>query len=224
MTDFDALYEDKYALMRVAKSVELGCVEPFMSVLDVGCNSQEVRKLLPANCEYFGVDKDLYEGETYLIDFDGYFSVEREFDRVFCLETLEHLKWPRKTLKSIKKHLKPSSMLVVSLPNEATLFHRLRSLCGVVDQECFSEKGKHLHLPSLEQARRFLTEEGFQILEEQFYISKGAGSRQGWIGGILELVPDRILQLLADSLPSLFARGFIFKLRTSVESHEPSPH
>lgn len=218
MADFEALYEDKYALKRIEQSVKLAEVSSLMDVLDLGCNTQEVRKLIPASCIYVGVDSDLYGGETLLTNFDGYFHLDQEFDRVFCLETLEHLKWPCKTLDSIKKHMKPNSMLVVSLPNEATLFHRLRSLCGVVDQECFSEKGKHLHLPSLSQARRFLSEAGFQILEEAFYISKGAGSRQGWIKGVLELIPDRILQLLADCLPSLFSRGFIFKLKTSTES------
>src|SRR3990167_4800691 len=148
MADFDGLYKDKYALKRIEKSVAMAEVESFMEVLDLGCNTQEVKKLIPAGCIYVGIDTDLYAGKTLLINFDGEFSFERVFDRIFCLETLEHLKKPASTLASIKKHLNQDGIVIVSLPNEATLFHRIRSLLGVVDQECFSEKGKHLHLPS----------------------------------------------------------------------------
>lgn len=201
------LANDKYAQSRVKKSCELLRAERCM-VLDVGCHLKEAAKYLPSDCRYVGLDA-LYGDD---IDGGNFDVVSPKFDRVLCLEVLEHLKSPKSTLKSIAERLTDEGVAVISLPNESTIFHRLRALFGIVDAECFSECGKHLHLPSLGQCRRFL-EEFFDIKSECYYIAPSArGSRQEWLGQILKLIPDKVWQLLADNFPSLFARGFIFVL------------
>ena len=194
------LYEDKYAVKRIEKSVELADIYPGMSVLDIGCHKGELQTYLPVETFYTGIDH--LNGH----DFDGGFSLGKKFDRILCLEVLEHLKWPRKTAQSIKDHLAPGGVAVISLPNEATLFHRIRSLLGTPDAEAFSENGKHFHLPSMLQSFQFLSEY-FEIEHVSPYLSDGSGSRASWLRPILRLFP---LQILCDMCPSLFARGFIF--------------
>jgi 2-polyprenyl-3-methyl-5-hydroxy-6-metoxy-1,4-benzoquinol methylase len=51
-------------------------------------------------------------------------------DVVVALEVLEHLADPQELLRKVKGLLKPSSRVIVSLPNEIHLLARLRILCG----------------------------------------------------------------------------------------------
>lgn len=206
---------DKYARDRVMNSARL--LLPYLKdnelVLDVGCFTQEAKKYYPKWIKYLGIDQKAYHPDTKVMDFHSGFE-PIPCDSALCLETLEHLIEPQKTIESIYKSLKPEGYLVVSLPNEATLFHRIRCLAGIVDGQCYQGQGKHVHLPSLSQSRKFLLASGFHILLEKNYIAPSAcNSSQVWIGRILTLFPDWLHQCLADSMPSLFARGFIFLLK-----------
>lgn len=209
---------DKYARDRVMKSARL--LLPYLSqddknpstILDVGCFTQEAKKYFPPWVKYIGVDEKAYHRTTKVVNLHHGFE-PIPCNLALCLETLEHLLDPQDTLDSIQKSLSDDGFLVVSLPNEATIYHRLRSLLGVVDAGAFQSEGKHLHLPSLQQARFFLNKT-FQISKELFYISPSAqGSQHSWVGKFLTLIPDKIHQVLADHFPSLFARGFIFLLK-----------
>jgi len=205
---------DKYARDRVMKSARL--LLPFVkdddTILDVGCFTWEARKYFPRSIKYIGLDQQKYHRETKVVDLNHGFE-PIPCSHAICLETLEHLLDPLDTLESIERSLADSGFLILSLPNENTLFHRLRALFGKVDGECFSSEGKHLHLPSLKQSRAFLLGK-FDIVKESYYISPSAcGSRESWVGHILGLFPDSLHQFLADKLPSLFSRGFIFLLK-----------
>ena len=205
---------DKYARDRVMKSARLLLphIKDTDTILDVGCFTQEARKYFPRTVKYIGLDEKKYHRDTITTNLShGFEAVPCQ--GALCLETLEHLVDPEDVLESLKQSMTGNAHLVVSLPNEATLFHRIRCLLGVSDGGCFQGEGKHLHLPSLAQSRQFL-ERHFDIVDTKYYISPSAvGSSHQWVGRILTLVPDGIHQWLADKLPSLFARGFIFLLR-----------
>lgn len=210
MDNWPGMENDPDAQARIKKSIELLDCKDGMTVLDVGCHKQEARQYLPEKSLYCGIDSVKLNPDTQVIDIDGNFNFPHQVDRIICLEVLEHLIMPSGTLQTLHRLLKDDGILVVSLPNEASMFHRLRCLMGVVDQECFSGLGKHFHLPSLKQCRTFL-QQFFEIDKEIYYVSKQArGSRQQWLAPMLRLLP---LEFLSRFLPSLFARGFIFKLR-----------
>lgn len=205
---------DRHARDRVMKSARL--LLPYLkdtdTILDVGCFTWEARKYFPRSIQYIGLDSQKFHAKTQVVDLNHGFE-PMSCSHALCLETLEHLIDPADTLESLYKSLGDSGVLVVSLPNESTLFHRIRCLCGTVDAQCFSSEGKHLHLPSLKQCRKFLSTQ-FEIVCEKYYIAPSAcGSSQGWVGRILSLFPDGVHQILADWKPSLFARGFIFLLK-----------
>lgn len=216
---------DIYARDRVMKSARL--LLPYLKdndlILDVGCFTQEAKKYYPPWVKYLGIDGKAYHRDTQVVNLNhGFVPIPAQ--HALCLETLEHLIDPEDCVESLYNSLPDNGMLVVSVPNEATLFHRLRCLCGTVDAGAFSSTGKHLHLPSLKQARKFLSTR-FEIVSEQYYISPSAcNSSQEWVGRILSRIPDCVHQTLANNLPSLFARGFIFllKKRTQV-SPNPLP-
>lgn len=210
---------DKYARDRVMKSSRLllAHTNETDTILDVGCFTWEARKYFPRAQNYIGIDQKAYHKKTRVVDLNHGFE-PIPCQHALCLETLEHLIDPEDTLESIANSLADDGYLVVSLPNEATLFHRIRALSGMVDAGCFSGTGKHLHLPSLSQSRTFLSGR-YDIVKESYYISPTAcGSQQEWVGRVLGLIPDRVHQWLADVRPSLFARGFIFLLKKSCQN------
>lgn len=215
----DMYSRDHYARDRVMKSARL--LLPFLkdndTILDVGCFTQEAKKYFPPWLKYIGLDEKQYHRDTKVMNLSHGFPAI-PVQHAVCLETLEHLVDPGDCLESIYNSIQGDGVLVVSVPNEATLFHRIRGLCGIVDGEAFRGEGKHLHLPSLRQARTLLKEK-FQVVSELYYISPtGVGSRQAWVGRIASLLPDGVHQWLADKLPSLFARGFIFLLKKKQSS------
>ena len=222
--------KDKYARDRVMKSARL--LLPYLSqddknpstILDVGCFTWEARKYFPRNTKYIGIDQKAYHKETRVMDLNHGFE-PIPCQHALCLETLEHLLDPADTLKSILESIQKDGYLVVSLPNESTLFHRARCLLGVVDAGCFQGEGKHLHLPSLSQSRKFFCSLGIEIVKEHYYISPTAcNSSSQWMGRILSLIPDIIHYFLAYRFPSLFARGFIFLLKKKpIPDNNPSP-
>jgi len=217
----DMYRRDKYARDRVMKSARL--LLPYLSqddknpstILDVGCFTQEARKYFPRAVKYIGIDEKAYHRDTKVVNLHHGFE-PIPCNLALCLETLEHLLDPSDTLQAIEQSLANQGFLVVSLPNETTLFHRIRGLLGKMDAGCFSGEGKHLHLPDLTASRKFLQSQ-FQIVQERFYIAPSAfGSEQAWVGKILSIIPDSIHQFLADHFPSLFARGFIFLLKKRI--------
>ena len=216
---------DKDARDWVMKSARL--LLPYVkendTILDVGCFTWEARKYFPRQLNYIGIDQVQYHAKTKVVDLNHGFQ-PIQCTHALCLETLEHLLDPNDTLESIYNGLEAEGRLVVSLPNEATVFHRLRALLGTVDAECFSGEGKHLHLPNLRQCKRLLSGK-FDVERVSYYISPSAcGSRNAFLGKILSLIPDSIHQLLADRFPSLFARGFIFLLKKKpVLAETPAP-
>lgn len=210
---------DRYARDRVMKSARL--LLPHLKdndlVLDVGCFTQEAKKYFPPWIKYAGIDQKAYHPQTQVVDLNyGFEPIPTQ--HVLCLETLEHLVDPGVCLESIRNSLPDHGMLVVSVPNEATIFHRIRCLFGIVDAGAFEGLGKHLHLPNLNQSRKFLSKK-FDVLSELYYISPSAcNSREAWVGRILTLIPDGVWQWLADKIPSLFARGFIFLLKKNIST------
>lgn len=224
--------KDKYARDRVMKSARL--LLPFLldvdTVLDVGCFTHEAKKYFPRAVKYIGIDQKAYHRDTKVLDLNHGFE-PIECSHALCLETLEHLLDPYDTLHSIAQSVRPGGYVVLSLPNESTIFHRIRSLFGTVDADCFSGEGKHLHLPSLRQSRTFVKSiPELELQKELYYISPSACGSQGLLGHVLgvalPLIPNYIHQFLADRFPSLFSRGFIFLLRkkpNDEDSHVIGP-
>lgn len=197
---------DKQSIERIEKSVLISDSKPGMSVLDVGCYKMTIKRYLPKGIRYIGLDSTRYKKDVVVKDLEKSFYFKEKFDRIFCLEVLEHLKLPGNSIKSIYESLKDDGIAVISLPNEATLYHRIRSLFGKVDGGCFSEQGKHLHLPSLKQCKEFLRSKRFFVDGIYYYIVLPIKLQK------IKLL-TLILRLLSNYFPSLFARGFIFKLR-----------
>jgi SAM-dependent methyltransferase len=111
-------------------AVRLAKIKTTDTVLNVGCfNGLLERYFLNGKCAaYFGVDAN-EEAVQYASKHSpgGRFKVayaeslpfaDNTFDKVFCLDTLEHVNDEKKSLREIWRVLKPGGTLIISVPHD----------------------------------------------------------------------------------------------------------
>lgn len=219
---YGQLYKnDKYVRMRYRQYLDL--LGPYLKegskVLEIGCYAAEFAELLPKGIHYLGVDFD--EGALAVARSKGFnvskadfntseLAIKDKFDIIIIAETLEHLLDPQRLMEQLSELLNKEGVVLVSLPNENTLYHRLMSLFGLGPDMLAFRLYKHLHFPTIAQSKRFITEY-LEIIKRSYYINPGAkGSRFEALGRFLAILPDTPWKLLAAIFPGLFARGVIF--------------
>ena len=106
--------------MRFSKAAKLARVRSGAVVLDIGARDGGLRKYLPRDIRYQGMDiAPEFESEHVLIrDIALGIPFEDErFDNVFMIEVLEHVHNPWGALTEIRRVLKPGGVFTVSVPN-----------------------------------------------------------------------------------------------------------
>jgi ubiquinone/menaquinone biosynthesis C-methylase UbiE len=112
-----------------------------LSILDLGCGKGALLSEIAArqqNCELYGVDFSLTslqeafnrlatDAVLLAADVQTLPFPETFFDRIFCTETHEHLKYPEGCLQEITRVLKSDGVAIVTMPNATGLapFHKL---------------------------------------------------------------------------------------------------
>jgi 2-polyprenyl-3-methyl-5-hydroxy-6-metoxy-1,4-benzoquinol methylase len=157
-------------------------------VLDVGCNRGYLNKLTPMNI-FYGIDINSADLEvaarsykkTFKIDLNfshEEFNETLKFDVIVFADILEHLINPEKVLQFFAgKFLKDDGTIIVSLPNVAHFSVRLNLMFGNFN---YTDAGildkTHLHLYTLETARKLMKECGLDIDMERF-----SSNNFGWV-------------------------------------------
>jgi len=213
--------KDRFVKMRfdIFKDLLMPYLEKNIKILDIGCYDGamlEALKSITKDIDYTGVDADLIaltiasnrgakiihlNFETATLPFR-----DNSFDIVIMGEILEHLRNPAKLMEQTKAVLKPGGKILISLPNECTLYHRLKMLLGKgVDGTGF-KAGYHLHFPTIQQNRDFVLTY-FNIIKQEYWYHLGVG---GVIEKLLSLIPKFMIEFFIHVCPSLFARGVIY--------------
>lgn len=95
-------------------------------------------------------------------------TFDTPFDYALCGDVLEHLVDPAEVLVWIRENLRPSGMLVASLPNSGHFFVRLNVLLGRFPED---DKGlfdrTHLHFYAWKNWKALLERTGFSIEQVQ---------------------------------------------------------
>lgn len=187
-------------------------------ILDIGCYTADILRILSHPVNYYGIDADKQALEiaknrgakTIRLDIDNEeIPLKEKFDIIIATEILEHLRDPEKLLLQIRHLLKTEGIVLLSLPNECTIYHRLKVLLGKgIDGTAFAPH-YHLHFPTIKQSNEFISKH-FKIIEKQYWIHTGVGAK---LDKFLTKIPDRIWLSLANLWPSLFARGVIYLCR-----------
>ena len=85
-------------------------------------------------------------------------KIDKQFDIITILQTLEHLMQPQKTLKILHNLLKPGGMLFISVPNINSYQVLIR---GIDNNYCFSNE-THLQFYSKKSMGAMLQQAGFK--------------------------------------------------------------
>jgi methionine biosynthesis protein MetW len=199
--EYGNLLTDIYTRKRIEYVASL--IKPGSTVLDLGCYTGDL--LTQVDCDYTGIDSDpealaIARGrgaETICLDIDSQELPFRyqKFDVVIITEVLEHLKNPQRLLEKVSGM---TDRVIISIPNECTIMHRMRVLFGGgINGICFSPH-YHLHFPSITQSDR-LVRKYFNIIEKHYWVHLGRLPIPYWFG-----------KALANLMPGLFARGVIY--------------
>jgi SAM-dependent methyltransferase len=217
----DCYKNDKFVRMRfeIVKNLLSQYLKNGVNVLDIGCydgSMLEVLKKDLRSISYTGLDADetaleialLRGAKTMKVNFehDDLPFKEEEFDIIIIGEVLEHLRNPARLIKQTQGLLKPEGVIVISLPNECTIYHRLKMLFGKGIDGTGFETGYHLHFPTLKQGRVFIGNY-FKIIEQKYWYHLGVG---GFFEKMLSIIPHCFMQAIVNLIPTLFARGGIY--------------
>jgi SAM-dependent methyltransferase len=183
--------KDRFTMRRYKIAKEMLDAKTDNRVLDIGCYDGYFISTIDADT--YGFDTD---GEALKVASDrgiktlDSLKIPFKFDKIVCMEVLEHLQDPLEMVKEIKRLLTPGGRVLISLPNECTLWHRIKMLLGWgVDSTGFVP-WYHLHFPTLKQNDRFISK-NFEIIQKRY-----------WVYGLPQWFA---------CLPTLFARGVIYE-------------
>ena len=212
------MYEtDRYVKLRfgIYKSMLIPYVKQDKKILDIGCYMADILKVLPFAGNYYGIDSDEVALEIArqrganimkLNLENDQIPLDEKFDVIISTELLEHLKDPEKLVIQLERLLDKNGVVLISLPNECTIYHRFKVMLGKgIDGTAFAPH-YHLHFPTIKQNDEFI-EKHFKILERRFWFHLGItpGTEK-----FLSKIPDKFWFLLINLFPSLFARGVIY--------------
>ena len=86
-------------------------------IIDWGCGTKKVTKYTKGNpLEYFSIDKLDHVSADMVADISDYVVLERAYDIAFCMEVLEHVKYPHMVFQNIFLNLKKGGELYMSVP------------------------------------------------------------------------------------------------------------
>lgn len=180
--------------------------DQMFTLLDIGAGVRDIRKLLPKNIVYFSLDctenvkhnitLDLNKGS----DGNGHVPIKsNSFDIVLCLETLEHLQNPQKTISEVLRVAKDDAWIFLSMPNEYNFWLRLQYLFGIKDKmkEPFQVVNKHLHihLPRVKDIKKLFN--NYLDIEKIYY---------GWASCRAPRAFNKLPSIFSNIWPSMFTR------------------
>ena len=135
-----------------------------LKLIDLGAGPQRIKDYLPENIRYFSLDLNKKSNPNIVWDLNKLpLPIKNNsFDIALCAETLEHTFYPRRIMAEIKRIIKPDGAIIITLPNEYSLYLRLKHMLGIRigDDIPFREDIflNHIHKGKIEEIIRFYKE------------------------------------------------------------------
>ncbi len=124
--------------MRFRKATRLARVFPGAAVLDIGARDGGLRRYLPSDVRYQGIDiaPEFARPDVLIQDISkGIPFPDGSYDFAFIIEVLEHVPNPFGTLREIHRVLRPNGVLIVSVPNPYHFKEILWNLFRIPDRQ-----------------------------------------------------------------------------------------
>jgi 2-polyprenyl-3-methyl-5-hydroxy-6-metoxy-1,4-benzoquinol methylase len=176
-----------------AHELILRAVPPGSNVLDVGCATGYLAEpLSERDCRVWGVDRDAAAVSIAALSYEAAHTVDLDecdalpldeafFDVVICGDVIEHLRDPKHGLRLVCRHIAPSGLLIMSVPNVAHFSVRIPLVFGRFDYKPSGILDEtHARLFTFRTAREFVESCDFEVQREL-----GASDR---FGGLLHVL------------------------------------
>jgi len=202
-------------------------------VLDLGCSDGLFAADIRSMGHYVtGVDLQAHEGVKDRVDhfvqadLDQGLPAELEgpYEVVLAADVLEHVRRPDLLLEQIRKVLAPGGSVLVSVPNFAHWYPRLRVAFGRFD---YDRRGildsDHVRFFTKKSFERLATSAGFSIVRRAatglpLEVAERGGSSQGASSSTITRALTRIDRAAVSTRPQLFGYQFLFELRADSQS------
>ena len=211
---------------------------PPARVLDLGCGDGHMAsELRAAGHHVVGVDATAEPGvkdrvDRFVqadLDLGLPLEVSGPFDVVVCADVLEHLRRPELVLEELRALLAPSGAVVVSVPNFAHWYPRLRVLAGRFG---YDRRGildhTHLRFYTRRSFERLVGEQGWTITRRDYtglpleVAERGEPPRAGRTGdGALHRWARRADAAGVRARPTLFAYQLMYELVPAAGQRTP---
>jgi SAM-dependent methyltransferase len=183
-------------------------INPNKSVLDIGSEFFQLQNFLKNNL-YIGIEVSyaklqFAKAGQNVIHFDMNRNIlpfkDNSFDYIVCLDVLEHLLDPIRTLEEIHRIVKSNGRVIVSLPNDYHILNRIRFILNKpIYLDPFYPYG-HLHLFTRNQAKKLLSE-NFRIQKTIIF----PGHRP-------KCLKFKMRKIIADYLPNILSNISVYVL------------
>lgn len=205
-------------------------------ILDVGCGSgAKLYGLKKRGWDVYGVDtsldavdfakKKLNLEKVYLGTIESKKFPPGFFNAVLLSHVIEHLQDPKKTLREIKRILKPEGLLIITTPNFASLNSK------IFRQFWFPlETPRHLYLFTPSTLIKLLSSVGLVTLGSSFNISSYSFAKSlGYFLGNKDRINNLLMKLKFFFLPityisSLIKRSDIFTVYVEIKNNNQKNH
>ncbi|TAE28687.1 MAG: class I SAM-dependent methyltransferase [Cytophagales bacterium] len=193
--------------------------ESATSILDVGCGYGDNARILMRNDRIIdGITLSEQEAESASKFLSSVFihnlenglppEVTRQYDVVICSHVLEHIAYPTQLLSDIRKHLSPTGILIVALPNIMAYSSRLKLIRGDFDYE---DSGiwdnTHLRWYTFKTGKLLLESNGFSVIKATV---SGDIPLLSVLGKINYNVRQSIYKILSRISPGLFGGQLLY--------------
>jgi SAM-dependent methyltransferase len=199
---------------------------PAGRLLDVGCSDGSFGSLARARGGHLVVGVDVVKHEGVADNLDGFVEADLDdglpteigagFDTVVAADVLEHTADPGRLLRSMIDRLGPGGSILISVPNFAHWYPRLRVVSGRFDydQRGLLDRG-HLRFFTRRTLERLIADNGLVVVRRAVVgspvevLDRGADSPIGRIARAAGAV-DR---LATRAWPTLFGYQFLYELQ-----------
>jgi 2-polyprenyl-3-methyl-5-hydroxy-6-metoxy-1,4-benzoquinol methylase len=162
---------------------------------------------------YYQADLDAGLGDSVKAALNG-----QQFDRVLLQDVLEHLRFPENLLTDCRPLVRPSGLLLVSVPNVANITVRLSLLLGRFN---YQQRGildkTHVRFFTRKTARKLLVDNGYKVVREKstvmpIELAFGLSAKNPFMR-----LANLMLFLLTLLLPGLFGYQCIYAVRPTKD-------
>lgn len=186
-------------LLRIRERVTEEALPPEGMVLEIGPGEATFDK---KGCRYVGVNLSMRGHPSLLADGHALPFRSEAFDFVIATEVIEHVRYPFKFLREIRRVLKPSGRVLLTTPNVAIPVNRVAlAVFGVFPDDRTLHDGSdvgHIHFFTRKYFLEALRAEGFVVRRERDFLVQILPKRYLYDTVLERLLPNHAKQIVVE--------------------------